>query len=700
MSAMAFTGLHLAGFAFHLIGALACVGAGAWLLRKGDRARPDRGPTTFALGVTALWCLVVAALGADSNLATLAQAGRDLAWLRVLYRLFAADGRHESLRVIRPVVGALVFVECLQPVLLLVDTRFAPTAELKALVFQLEAMFHVLVATGALVLLHNLYVGASPATRQVLRWSAATLAAMWVYDLNLYTIAYLSGGTPAELLALSGLVFAVVAFGTGVGLAGATTSVRLRPSRAVAFRSLSLLVIGAYLIVMFGIAQSLDLLGADFGRLTQVGFLFFALLAALYWLPSTRLRGWMRVTLVKHLFQHRYDYRTEWLRFTQTIGRTGAGPFGERVVRAMADMTESPSGVLLLPDEDGTLALAARWQWPALAVPPVAMSAELATLVEREKFILDLDDVRRGVDRHGECALVPEWLIEADGAWALVPLLHFDRLTGVIVLARPAAARQLDWEDLDLLRLTGQQLASYLAEQNVQQTLMEAARFDEFNRRMAFVMHDIKNLASQLGLLARNAERHADNPAFRADMLVTLRKSSEKLTGLLARLGRYGAVSNERREAVELVALGERLVARLAVQHPVELIAKGPVVVEVDPEAIEQALSHLLQNAIEASEAYATVFLEITACGGTAMVQVIDAGTGMTPEFVRNGLFKPFVSSKTNGFGIGALEARELIRAMNGRLEVDSREGLGTRFVIHLPLASTAALLNDHTGVA
>src|SRR5690606_19382205 len=119
------------------------------------------------------------------------------------------------------------------------------------------------------------------------------------------------------------------------------------------------------------------------------------------------------------------------------------------------------------------------------------------------------------------------------------------RLLGVVVLARPAFARTLDWEDFDLLRVIGRQLASYLAEQASQDALGEAQRFDEFNRRIAFVMHDIKNLASQLSLLARNAEKHAEKPEFRADMLLTLKKSSEKLNALLARLGRYGPQPGE-----------------------------------------------------------------------------------------------------------------------------------------------------------
>jgi hypothetical protein len=159
----------------------------------------------------------------------------------------------------------------------------------------------------------------------------------------------------------------------------------------------------------------------------------------------------------------------------------------------------------------------------------MAMEAASVAFFEQHGFIVDLDEVRAGTDHQGERARVPGWLVEDREAWALVPLLHFERLVGMVVLGRPPVTRQLDWEDFDLLRVVGQQLASYLAENNGQVALLEANRFDEFNRRIAFVMHDIKNLASQLSLLSRNAERHAENPAFRADMLVTLRNSTDKL---------------------------------------------------------------------------------------------------------------------------------------------------------------------------
>ncbi|MBO0748983.1 MAG: PEP-CTERM system histidine kinase PrsK, partial [Porphyrobacter sp.] len=290
-------------------------------------------------------------------------------------------------------------------------------------------------------------------------------------------------------------------------------------------------------------------------------------------------------------------------------------------------------------------------------------------------------------------AAVPDWIAAEPDAWAMVPLLHYERLLGMVVLARPPHARTLDWEDFDLLRVVGRQLASYLAEHASQDALGEALRFDEFNRRIAFVMHDIKNLASQLALLARNAEKHADKPEFRADMLVTLRNSADKLNALLARLGRYGAPGHEGMRPMAVAPLLRGLAERYRAQHEVTVVEAADGMVLAQPEALEQALVHLVQNAVEASADGQPVLLRAYREGNEIAIEVADSGPGMSPEFVRSRLFKPFHSSKPGGFGIGAFEAREVVRAMGGRLEVESREALGSRFTIRLPLAEAAELI-------
>lgn len=688
--------LPLAGLIAWIAGAVLSAGAMLWIWRYGEQARSDRATLMVAAAMSSAWCALAAALGPDHPAPVIASMARNLALIATIFRLFAADGRSASLKPVRPVIVALVMVQLLQPLVLLIGGELSGQPDVARAVFEARMLIDMLVAIGALMLLHNLYAGAASALRPVLRWTGIALAGIFAYDLNFQTLTYLGGTSPAAIADLRGLFAGGMAVLFALGMNAAGPRVQFSPSRAVTFRTLSLLLIGGYLVAMVLVTKSLALLGGDIARTSQAVFVVVAVVGAGLALPSPRLRGWLRVTATKHLFQHRYDYRQEWLRFTRTIGCGGTGnaSLEERAVKALADITESPAGMLLMPGEDAQLELTARWTWPTIAVPAVAGGFALSGLLEQHNLVLALDEARRGVDHHGELAHVPEWLLEAEDAWALVPLIHFDRLVGVIVLARPRNPRQLDWEDFDLMRVAGQQLASYLAEQAGQQALMDASRFDEFNRRIAFVMHDIKNLVSQLSLLAANAEKHADNPAFRADMLVTLRNSADKLSALLARLGRYGSGQVNALGPIDLVDLARSIAERFKPVHPVALTREVPVRVIGNREALEQALIHLVQNAIDVSDPGMPVFLDVTAQSLHGGIEVVDAGDGMSPEFVRTSLFKPFVSSKPGGFGIGAFEARELVKAMGGRIAVESREGLGTRFSVILPLADAVRLLN------
>jgi len=461
------------------------------------------------------------------------------------------------------------------------------------------------------------------------------------------------------------------------------------PSRKAIVRALAILASLVYLVATVMLLSAVEPMGLAYVWAARLIGVFGATFAAMMLMPPGRARSWLKLQLAKHLFRHRYDYREEWLRFTHRLGDVQPGEeLAGRIEQALAGITASARARLLVPGASGRLEPAGAGEWPEGAA--AGCTPEFARMIERNGRILDGDALRAAEPGPSatveERELAPAWLIDDAGIWAGVPLVHGDRLAGLVLLGRPPADRRMDWEDHDILSVAGRQVASHLAEAQGQEALGEARRFHEFNRRFAFIVHDVKNLASQLGLVARNAERHADNPAFRADMVATLKDSVARLDSLLQRLSPQAVRADAPRVASPIVLL-EAIAQRRRAQHPIRLTGRADVHALFDPVRLETALDHLVQNAIEASPAGEPVWLSVERRGLDAEIAVLDRGRGMTAEFLRHGLFVPFESTKTGGFGIGAFEARALIAGMGGRLEVQSREGEGTRFAIVLPLA-------------
>jgi len=410
---------------------------------------------------------------------------------------------------------------------------------------------------------------------------------------------------------------------------------------------------------------------------------------SLFILPSGRFKAWLNVVLIKNFFQHRYDYRSEWMRFADTIGfpSPDAAPFYERVIKSLADIFNSPGGLILVPDHERRLTLQARWNWPTAQVPPTCVTSRTMPFFETTGHIAALDDVRAGHDERCDPRAVPQWLYDEERAWAIIPLVHFGKLAGLAILARPRLPRALDWEDLDMLRVVGRQLASYLAEAASQQALTESHQFEQFNRRFAFVMHDIKNLVSQLSTLARNAEKHADKPEFQADMLDTLRCSVGKMNELLARLSQHNKTKHNAPVPIDIGAAVMKAIHSSRLVYPVEPYIPPGIFVIADAARLETIVVHLVQNAIEATSDGAPVKIGCRQQGNYIAIDITDKGEGMSESFISGKLFKPFESTKPNGFGIGAYEARVLALSMNGQLRVDSRPGKGTTFTLLLPMA-------------
>lgn len=623
-----------------------------------------------ALALTAVWTGTRLTPGLNISYSVIAEAVRNLGWLGFMWTL-AVHGHERRAGYVYAAIG------------------FTLLATIATSALQLSSaaaitLLQMVAAVGSLVLVNSLYLEVAPRERNRLTLPVMGLGVMWATDLNVHGVAYFAAELPSEMRLLRAGVFAALTIIFALAMVQAREW-RFSLSRQIAFRSASLLLIGGYVAAAMMVTGALAMIGGDIARTMQIAFVLGTAVVGLLLFPSQSFRAWLKVKIAKHFFAHRYDYREEWMRFSQTMGNVaGDGPsFEVRVIKALADIADSPGGALLVPDGAGSLIEKARWNWNGADIPHNAGTPAFVSAIKDTGHILDLS---------GDGPVTPPyWMGQEKDLWVALPLLHFSELAGVVLLEKPLTDRALDWEDLDMFRVAGRQAASYLAEEAGRSALTDARRFDEFNRRFAFMMHDIKNVVSQLSLVARNAEKHADNPEFRADMVATIKGSSDKMSAMLARLSQHGSVPGEPVRPVVVLDIIDTLARDFRARHPVVIMRDAEPVVLADPHRLEQALTHLVQNAADASEPNEPVTVAVRAGDGRVMIDIIDRGTGMSPAFIANELFRPFVSVKAGGFGIGAYEARELVRSMGGELAVQSAEGVGTHFTITLPLALDGA---------
>jgi putative PEP-CTERM system histidine kinase len=281
---------------------------------------------------------------------------------------------------------------------------------------------------------------------------------------------------------------------------------------------------------------------------------------------------------------------------------------------------------------------------------------------------------------------VPSWLRPQDGAWLVVPLMQESHVLGFVVLTRSQTFGKLTWEDIDLLKTAGRQVASYLAQQQAAQALAEARQFDAYHRLTAFIMHDLKNLIAQLSLVVKNAARHKHNPAFIEDVIQTVDNSVTRMNQLLDQLQRGESQDRPKRILLRDI-LADLVVKHRSMQPTPQLqVLDDGLEVLADPQGLAAILGHVVRNAQEATAPDGHVHVRMRWEAANAVIEIEDSGVGMEPAFVSERLFRPFDSTKgSKGMGIGAYQVREFVRAAGGSVDVVSILGEGTTFRISLP---------------
>jgi signal transduction histidine kinase len=213
---------------------------------------------------------------------------------------------------------------------------------------------------------------------------------------------------------------------------------------------------------------------------------------------------------------------------------------------------------------------------------------------------------------------------------------------------------------------------------------------EAFQTMSAFFVHDLKNTASTLSLMLQNLSAHFGNPDFRQDCLRGLSRSVAHLDDLIRRLTllRQGLVPTK--TETDLSELAAQALGEMAGSDGLALVNELHQVPKVmaDAEQIRKVITNLLLNAKDAVNNAGEIRVTTLQQNGAVVLTVSDTGCGMSADFMRRSLFKPFQTTKKNGLGIGMFHSKAIVEAHDGRMEVESRPGHGTTFRVFLPLGT------------
>jgi putative PEP-CTERM system histidine kinase len=432
--------------------------------------------------------------------------------------------------------------------------------------------------------------------------------------------------------------------------------------------------------------------GGRWGVAANVLFISGAVVVLAVILLSGAVRRRLRVFLHKHFYRNKYDYRIEWLRFVETIASARGEDVRRTSLQAIAQVFQSDGAILYTRSGAAPeYAPAVAWPWAtgseprAVAVPD---DHELIRALRERAWVIDLREYRAAPEFYQNLE-VPRELRELPGFRIIAPLLDADRLTGFVVLRDPPPPFDLTYEDRDLLLTVGRQIAAILVQQEAELRLADGRQFEAYHRLTAFMMHDLKNLVAQLNLVVSNASRHRANPQFVDDAFATVANAAGRMTQLIAQLSK-GETPASSIEPTAVKSVVAEAVTHCSNREPAPdlqaALDADALAVIADRTRLLSVVEHVIRNAQDASRPGDRLTVGMGEIGGMVVIEVRDTGAGMSAEFVRTRLFRPFDSTKgSKGMGIGAYQVREYVRSLGGDVEVQSTPGTGTCFAIKLP---------------
>jgi len=553
--------------------------------------------------------------------------------------------------------------------------------------FVLGIIGNVVLALIGLAIIEQLFRNTSARHRWATKYLFFGAGGIFAFDFYLYADALLFRSVDQDLWAARGIVHTVAVPLLAIASArNKNWSLNIFVSRDIILNTTAILSGGVYLLVMAGAGYYLKEFGGDWGKIGQVMFLTLAVVFLFIILTSSQLRAKTKVFLSKHFYKNKYDYRIEWLRLTEDLNvEVENKDHYKTVIEAMANIVDARSGALWLLDDTGHYKNVEVWQGLQKDIM-VERDSSLTKFMDEKGFVINAKELDSYADEYKDL-LVPDWMLKINQIWLIVPLHGRDVLEGFIILADPLIERPINWEDRDLLKTAAKQITSYLTVLTTSAQLAEAKQFEVFTRLSAYMVHDLKNIAAELELIAVNSKKHTENPEFVKDAFDTVENAAGDINRLLAQL-RNRIVKSENKAHADLVMIVNEVVdsKKHLCPEPQFKVPAGSYQVYLEKQRFINVLAHLIDNAQQATEKGGEIKVTLTTEKNMHIVGIKDDGHGMDDDFIKHRLFKPFDTTKGNaGMGIGMYESREFIRQQGGDINVQSNPGKGTIIALQVP---------------
>ena len=468
----------------------------------------------------------------------------------------------------------------------------------------------------------------------------------------------------------------------------------LYPSRAVLHTSVTVLLTGIYLFVVGVLAQIVVHIGgaAGFPIATFLVLLGLAGLAVL--LLSERFRRGLQLFVSRHFKRPQHDFRQIWARFTKALSMIlEETPLSGTASRLISETFSALSVSIWLFDENREHLI--RVASTAQATPDPSADAcdsiKAAPLDSVELRNLSHPfNPRKTKGPWAKClSEIAGGRFRTGGDPLVVPLIVGERWLGVIVLADRVGGLRYTAEEMDLLNCIGDQIAANLLNLRLTKEVMERKELEAFQAISAFFVHDLKNAASTLGLMLQNLPIHFDDPDFRRDALRGIESAAGRINELVARMNAFRQGIRLDGAEIDVNSVIEDALAGLDGTAGAELVTTLGEVPHIigDRNQLQSLFTNLVLNATEAIGPGQTgrIAVETGQHDSWVSVLVCDNGCGMSDEFIKNSLFRPFRTTKKKGIGIGMFQAKLIVEAHKGAIQVKSAPGEGTTFRVLLP---------------